>query len=468
MKQKFLHIFLPMVAAAATIILGTSCNDTTSKIGTSLIEDQTEVIMDSTFVITGKSVENLRIQSRTTKQVLGDIRADGYGEFRSDFVTQFMAASKLDTDNVPVENIDSLKLIMRIPKTNVVGDSLAPMGLQVFPLTKVLPAPIYSDFDPADYYDPSTPLATQYYKANVLEEGDTAQWMNSSYIFVKLPQELARKLYQTYLDNPASYSSPAAFTKEFPGFYIRHSFGSGNVVSIEQTVMRMYYHKNTVNAAGRDTTYRYTGYYYGVQPEIITNNIINYTISDKIQARLDKGENLLIAPAGRDVEINFPAKELISSYRDNAGKLSVINTVSFRIPVSEIENSYGINPPSSILLILSKDKDKFFIENDVNDDVTSFLGTYDSANKCYTFANMRSYMLDILGKEELKEEDYTFTVTPVSLVTTTEASTSYYYYGTSETVNAIVPYIGTPVMASLDLSKAKIILTYSKQTGNFQ
>lgn len=466
--MKHNSLIITICTAISILLLNSACNDAVNNIGSSLVKDQTEIVMDSIFILTGKSVENNRIQSRTTTQVLGNISAKGYGEFSSDFVTQFMAATKLDTDNVKPENIDSLKLIMRIPKAQVIGDSLAPMGFKIYPLTKKLPAPIYSDFDPAEYYDPAQPLISKVYKPNVLEEGDTAQWKTSTYIMANLPKQLGVDLFKMYLENPAAYASPAAFTEAFPGFYIKHSYGSGNVVKIEQTVMRMYYHKNSVNAAGRDTTIRYTGYYYGVQPEVITNNIISYNMAPELRKRLDKGENLIVAPAGRDVEMTFPALDVIKSYKEKAGKLSVINTLTMKIPVESIKNDYNINPPASILMILSKDKDKFFIENDVNNDVTSFIGTYDQTNQCYSFQGLRSYLLDLLDKEEIKPEDYTFTITPVSLVTTTEASTYYYYYGTTETVNAIVPYIGVPVMANLNLKEAKIILTFSKQNGNFQ
>lgn len=466
-KMKKTAIFLNILSVIA-LILFPACNDGANGIGTSLVKDQTEIIMDSVFILTGESVENNRIQSRTITQVLGNITAEGYGEFTSDFVTQFMAATKLDTDNVKVEDIDSLKLIMRIPKTAVIGDSLAPMGLQIYTLTKPLPSPIYSDFNPDEYYDSSKPVISQVYKSNVLEEGDTAQMRTSTYIFVNLPKKMGQDLYKMYLDNPATYATPSSFTKAFPGFYVKHNYGSGNVVKIEQTVMRMYYHKNSVNSAGRDTTIRYTGYYYGVQPEVVTNNIIRYRMADNLRQRLDKGENLLVAPAGRDVEMTFPALDVIKSYRDKAGKLSVINTLTMKIPVESIENNYGITPPSSILMILSKDKDKFFVDNDVNNDVTSFIGTYDATNRCYSFTGLRGYLVGLLAKEEIKPEDYTFTITPVSLVTTTEASTYYYYYGTTETVNAIVPYVGVPVMATLNLKEAKIILTFSKQNGNLQ
>ena len=45
------------------------------------------------------------------------------------------------------QNIDSLKLLMFVPKGSLVGDSLAPMGLEVYRLNKQLTAPIFSNFN---------------------------------------------------------------------------------------------------------------------------------------------------------------------------------------------------------------------------------------------------------------------------------------------------------------------------------
>ena len=186
-------------------------------------------------------------------------------------------------------------------------------------------------------------------------------------------------------------------------------------------------------------------------------------MATELQSLVNQGKNLIVAPAGRDIEIKFPTREIIASYHKNKGKLSLINTLSFKIPVEEIENNYGITAPPTVMLILSKDKDKFFVENELTDDVTSFVAEYDATNKCYTFAEMRKYIKDMLEKEIVTDEDLTFTITPVSLVTTQEASTSYYYYSSTERVNAVVPFINTPAMALLKLEESKIILTFSNQ-----
>ena len=135
MKPKYIATIL---LTAAVSLFFQSCEES-NNIGSSLVKDQMEIIVDSAFTVTGKSVINDHIQSRTITQVLGSINAGVYGSLNSEFVTQFMPAAKIDTTNVKVENIDSLKIIFRVPTEDIVGDSLIPMGLEIYPLIKRLP-----------------------------------------------------------------------------------------------------------------------------------------------------------------------------------------------------------------------------------------------------------------------------------------------------------------------------------------
>lgn len=449
----------------ATIFI--ACDDTTGNIGPSLIQDKMEVVMDSTYTITGRSVENRKIQSRTVTQLLGNIDARNYGTLTSSYVTQFMSASVIDTTNVTVADIDSIQLVLNIPNGDFVGDSIVPMGLRVYPLVKELPSPIYSDFDPTGYYDPERLLASKIYTYTNTGENDTVKTFSSRYVYATLPHHIAVDIYEAYRKNPGNFALPSLFVKNvFPGIYVETSFGSGRVMRIAQSSLRLHYQKHTTTSDGRDSTYATIGFYFATKPEVISNNIIRYDMAPQLTAMLDEGKNIIAAPAGRDIEIEFPVVKMMDYYRRNSGKLAVLNTLSFSIPVEPIANDYGIAPPPNVMMILSKDKDKFFIDNELTDDVTSFVAEYDRIKKCYTFNEMRNYIIKLLDKENVTPDDYTFTITPVSLVTTTEASTSYYYYSTSEHVNAIVPYINTPAMADLQLDNSKIIFTFTKQTSS--
>ncbi len=454
--------YIPCLVAA---LLFASC-DNSDNIGSSIIQDEISIIVDSAFVVNGHSVQNDHVQSRTITQLLGAIEAKGFGDLKSDFVTQFMPAARVDTTKVTAESIDSMKLYMSIPKNNgFIGDSLVPMGLEIYRLNRQLPYPIYSDFDPTDYYNPESLLSSKVYNCNALGRSDSVQALSYRDIEIDMPLDLARELFNLYKQNPDNYLIPSLFAKSFPGIYVKSTFGSGRVVKIGSTVMSMFYHINDKTETGKDTTYYYIGNYYAVSPEIITNNNISYNISTDLTARVAAGEKLIVAPVGLDVEITFPIREIIDSYRNDPRSLSVVNNLSFTIPAEEIENSYSIGIPPYLLMVLSKNKDTFFANNETTDNTYSFYATYNSTTNSYAFSDMRKYLTAMLAKDELNVEDYTFTLTPVTINTETSGS-SYYSAGTTY-ISSIVPYVETPVMTKLNFDDAKIILTYSKQTVNF-
>ncbi len=448
---------LLIIAAAAIATCFTACNND-STIGSSIVQDKIAIVIDSAYTLDGRVVENNAVQSRTVSQLIGRINAKGYGRLESDVVTQFMPASQFDTVRITPSQVDSLKLMMAVSLNNIVGDSVVPMGLDVYKLTRLLPSPIYSDFNPADYYDP-TPLASSIYNLSVAS-ADTIISANARYIEIKLPVEEGRRLYQEYIDNPATFTSPTAFARFFPGLYLKNSYGSGRIVNVTSTLMQMYYHYSYRNSQQRDTTVYRVGNYFAVTPEIITNNNISFLPAESIDKAIDKGEAIITAPTGTDYEITFPTQEIIAGYRAANSDLNVINSLSFSIPGETITNEFSIAPPQYLLMVLKSKKDKFFAENSLPDNISSFYAQYDSSTGLYSFGDMRSYILDMLDKESISADDCTFTITPVS--TTFETSSG--YYQTSQVLVGMAPYVAAPVMVRLRPDKAKIKFTYSSQT----
>ncbi|MCM1449111.1 MAG: DUF4270 domain-containing protein [Clostridiales bacterium] len=455
-KKNYLTVLLATAALA-------SC-DNSDEIGSSIISDDVEIVTASDFKVTGETVNNRKVQSRTITQLLGSINAGEYGSFYSDFVTQFMPSAKIDTAGVIV---DGLTLRMAIPRsTGYVGDTLIPMGLEVYELTKPLDYPIYSDFGTKvdGFYDSNKPIASKIYNFTNVGLDASTQALSYIEIPVEMPKKLAQRLFDIYKNNPEDYLIPSRFAEKFPGIYVKSSYGDGRVVKIGATLMTLDYHVDGKTDAGKDTTYNYVGNYYAVSPEIITNNNITYTMSNSLKEMKAQGDKLLVAPIGLDVEIDFPINEILDKYLQGAGKLSVINSLNFTLPVEEIENDYGIVPPPYVLMVRSDKKDEFFAKNNVTDNITSFLGTYNSTDKNYVFPDMRGYLRDRVQNGEATPSETKFTITPVTVNMETNSSSSYYYYGTTtSTVSSIVPYVETPVMTKILLDDAKIVLNYSKQ-----
>ncbi len=454
------YSFLTLLVTAVLCILG-SCTDS-SDIGTSLADEDLTIVVDSNFTLTATTVENPVVQSRTISQLIGVLDAPGFGYMTSDFVTQFMPSLGLDTVSMTVENIDSVKLFMQMARGSFSGDSLVPMGMEVYRLTRDLPYPIYSNFDPTGYYDP-TPVTSTIYTASTLDEPDSVKNQSTIVASMPLPLQMGRELYQAYLDNPAVFSDPARFAREvFKGFYVRSSYGAGRISDFGATSIRLYYHKRAYNAdSARWDTTRYVGDYFAVAPEVVVNNNIHFDISPELRQMVADGDQVLAAPAGLEMNIRFPAPEIIEAYNRYAGQNRILNSLTFKLPADSIANDFAIGPPPYVLMVLKKKKYEFFADNNITDNLTSFYATYDATNRCYNFSSMREYLLDLLAKESVTEDDYTFTICPVQVNTETSASNG--YYQTSYVVSSIVPYVSKPVMAKISPANAKIKLTFSAQ-----
>lgn len=459
-------LFVPILVGGFISAL-TSCDDDVSSTGSSLITDKSEIVIDSAFTASGKSVLAHSVQSRTITQLIGRLDAKGFGRLSSEVVTQFMPAMALDTVGTSADDILAMEMHLFYTPGSFTGDSLSPMGLRVFPLVKQLPSPIYSDFDPQGYYDVNKPWDTKIYTGNTIYS-DSLSGLSYRDITVALPLDFAKKFYNQYITNPQTFATPTAFAEFFPGLYIQNTFGDGRITNIEETRINVRFKRHstyTKNDTVYDTIYNITKAYMSVTPEVVTNNIIKLDMSTDLKAIAESGKSLLVAPVGYDVEMRFPLPEIIKSYKENAGKLSVINTLTMSIPVEKVENSYGIEPPQRVLIILKKDRDEFFAKNKLTDDKTSYLATYNSTTKTYSITGMRQYLLDMLAKETIEEEDYTFIITPVDVQT--EETNGSYYQEAQVYITAISPCVSGPVMAIIDVENAKIKLTYGKQSTIF-
>ena len=464
--------FINVLLASAALLCLFACTDET--IGVSITDSVSSIIEDSSFVITGQSVRNDRVQMRTSTKMLGSLHADGYGTLTAEAVTMWMPAVNIDTAGVKPEWIDSCRLKLRMPSTDgYTGDPLAPMRLSVYRLNKVLPSPIFSDFDPTGYYDSSDLLATESYSptSGWLEIGTsyasgTAQNDTVRVISVPMPVELGRELFNAYMADPSKFASPKAFADVFPGIYITNTYGSGHVLNIKATELDVYYRQHVQLTDTTDTIYPAQAQsYLASTPEVVSNNIIHFNIDDAITQMVNSGEAMIVAPAGYEVQVRFPIQDIIDKYQANVGaSQSVINSLSLELPVSVPVTQYNIQPPDYLLMVKTSKKDQFINGDSLTNNKDSFYAIYDSASKKYTFSGLRNYILNIINNQGgiATEDDFNFTITPVD-VTNYVYSSGYYYGQPTTTVTKISPMVSRPAIARLLLDKAKIKITYSKQ-----
>lgn len=457
--------------AAAAVMMLPACEDETSKIGASLDENEVTILVDSTFNVTGKTVEYTDFDPRNSVSLLGRINVPEYGDLRCSFMAQMLSASQLNVpDSIDVERVDSMKLTLKVPRGSLTGDSLAPQQMRVYRLAKPIEANHDGKYNPAEYYNPADLLGSKSFTISALSQNDSL-FNKAKYIDISIPlkKDFARQVFTDYRTNPSIFAWPSSFVKYFPGIFVESSFGAGCIANVSKAQATIYYYRlKEVSVKVDSVTYKTDVRHqkdsttvFATAPEVISVNNIDLNIADNIRSRVAAGENILLTPAGYNIDMRFPLPEIIEKYTQGVNAMTVIDNLTFSIPASTIDNDFGITVPPNLLMVPTSKLNEFFAENKIPDGETSFWATYSSATGEYTFDSMRNYFrYAIEHPEEVTEDYYNFTLVPVDL------EIQYKYVGYNQTEPIVVgctPYVTHPTMARVHLDRAKVRFTYSRQ-----
>ena len=451
-----------------------SCEDETPTVGSVIAAGEVEISIDTFYFDLGaKAYEMENFDSKTGNLMVGSIQNPDYGVLTCSFVSRFMCSPNLLVADslLNPERVDSCKLILGAQRGNIIGDSLAPQRLTVFPLTKQLPSNIANTFNPEGYFDPSNPLASRSYTLSAISEKDSAFFYNSFVeLTVDLPVDFGKTIFKKYIEEPEIFQWPQTMAEKFlPGIYVQHSFGNGCIANITSAYVAVFYYnlETTTTVVDKDTItgVKHVGnvaFPFTISPEVLSSNNISYVPSEKVKKKneLNDGDVVITTPGGYFTRFQFPAGPIIDRYYEKETHLSSVNDMILYIPAEAFDDSSGITEAETLLLVKTSEYENFFNQNKTPDNQVAFTGVYDSVNKRYYFTTMRSYFLDLLKKETLDPEDLDFTIIPVEIQTETVPN----YYGDASTyVTKCVPYTSRPTMTLLKTSEAIVTFSFSTQ-----
>lgn len=464
---KFIAITIGCLALIA-------CEDEISTIGSSLNATNIEITVDSTFVkLSGKSVFTDSILGRTTDPLLGTLTVNNYGTLRTGYLTQFMPSLNIDTLNVTPSTLDSIKLYLNYYDSDLTGDSLAPMVLDVYRLDKTIKGPLYTNINPNDYYSTDNLIASCTFGSTTegfIDNNNSTDNKKVTYkrIGVDLPLSLGEEIFNEYKKDPNVFAMPSEFAKFFPGVYMDISYGNGRVVNIKGIFMTMYY--RAIDSTGKIDTLSYT--YLGVTPEVHSINHFTLVPDETLKQNVEIGNTqkdhvYVQAPIGYMPIIHFPTQNIIDKYNEKMSEThkiqNILNSLAFTIP-AVVEEGAKLSPPEHLLFIRASQVKDFFEQKLLPDDISTIYATYDKANKVYNFGNISSYIRSVMQREDptVTEDDETIALIPVQILSETSSN----YYNTTTSVTSVTPYCASPAFVKLDLNEAKIKITYTTQKAN--
>lgn len=478
-----------LIPAALALVAGVwqACDDDVSQIGSSISSGEVNIKIDSLeYDLLARAVDNKSFDARSGTMLMGNIDIPQYGSLACSFVTRLMPISQFpDSMTVSaqkfeefINRIDSCSMQLYFIRGNITGDSLAPQKATVYRLNKQLPNNINNDYNPAGSYDPSSPLGSKSYTLANAGAPDKS-YLQAKYHQLNIPlgKDFAVEIYRKYQADPTIFQWPQSFAKFIPGLYVENTFGKGAVAIYNNLTLNAYFYtvasryktdsdgNNIKDDSGNYVTESYhrkdSLVLCSSAPEVLSSNRIAYKPSKALIDRVNSGEAIITTPGGYTVDITFPARDIIRKYKEDDFNISIVSGLSMTIPADTVKNDFGITGAPYLLLIKSSEVEKFFAKNTIPDNKTSFYSEYNSTIGGYRFTGLREYLLTLLDKEEITDEDVNFSLIPV-MITTETTSSSYYSQGTTYTTGC-TPFTTRPTMTKLDTKKAQIVFTFSSQ-----
>ncbi len=429
-----------MIAGIAMMTIAiSSCDEDTLTLGDTLTNniDKFQTV-SQTYQVKTRTIKTDSVLARTIYNYLGKIKDPETGSYvTSDYMTQFNIlesqssavfppTSMIAKDESGNPYVDSC--VIRIMINSYQGDSLAAMKMQMSELDKPVPknAKYYSNFDPEKegYLRTVNPLKkSKLYAVSDLTQSDSLRNVLRGsgyyqYITIPLNQSYTDKngttyeghdsskkrgsgfgnyLLRNYYNHPEYYKNSTTFAYNLcPGFYFKSTDGLGNMMEVANTQIIVYYHFTR-----NDSTINATRAIVSTDEVLQTNHITNDKNSIAKLEAIDTC-TFLKTPSGLFTEVELPIdsikwlrKDGVSHENDTIMQAKVIFQ---QYKTDKALSNKLLEAPSDLLLVPRDSLYTFFESNSIPNNISTYMATYNSTQKSYTYSTLSSLVDNIYSK----------------------------------------------------------------------
>ena len=442
-------------ALLLAILTFVGCDDNTGSLGMDMLPsaDGLSAHMQQFDVVT-ESVKAKNVFSKTSKGYIGRFTDPEFGYYESSFLTELNCT---DNYHFPVEvykpdneeNPTKATGVMvedKITKVNLVlyysswfGDSLNACRLSAYELdqkkwmeAKKEPEKIqFTDFKINRFkgdlmarksysaFDASVPdsvrnavdsYGNKTFYPNVTLSLDTEKYGNR---ILKLNRD-----YQAGKNH--AFDNAETFIREvLPGVLIQNDFGDGTILYIDrvdlQMQFRFYYTdsktglklkkkvKDENGEIGSDSIgYGWTTAFASTK-EVIQANSFSADADKKLEDKLkEKDCTYIKSPAGIFTQATLPYKQIYEELKNDT-----LNSVKLTFTNYHQKDDYAfsMSTPNNVLLVRKTDYEKFFTENQLPDNITSYVVAHNNqAVNQYTFSNLARLVTTCINEKNAAQQ----------------------------------------------------------------
>ena len=403
-----------ILASLSVCLMFIACDDTITRVGLGIQPEGDKIsVYDDTIYISASTIKTDSVYAKSIVGYLGEYYDPDYGSIKAGYASQFYPAIGFKTDSLETGKIDSIRLNLYF-KTWV-GDSLAPMEVTVYPINKPLEKHYYTNINPADFCDMENPIVRTGYVAHnsIISDSLINTGLYPKAISIPLPQEMGQAfLEEAQKPEPNAFSSVENFIEYFPGFYLKSSFGTGCMLSVDYTWINIYYKRyyTYTNSSNNDTTVLISDHaQFQVTKEVMQMNTIESDYNEALM-QPNKGNTFIKSPNGVFTKLSIPLDEIKEKIGDR--KFSGV-TLSLKA-VEKNSWKYALNFPgmgiigttttAAKLLLIEPDSVKnFFEKQSLANNYTSYTTTFSETTYSYTFSNISNLIQNVIDNAPEKD-----------------------------------------------------------------
>ncbi len=427
-----------------------ACDDTTNTLGMGMLPDSDAIAAHTmTFEVTTQSVAADAVYAKTAIGYVGKFTDPEFGDYTSSFLTELNCTEDFKFSDILPDvyeeyyDGDTLKgrgtlvddkvagVRLIVYYNDWFGDSLNACRMSIYELNDQWVQERhdenmryrYTDIDAEKYkgrllgrkaytaYDPSVPDSIR----NATDSNGNRTY--SPALVFDLDTEIGEnimELNRAYERGENNYFDDADhfIDNVFKGVYVKNDFGDGTILYVERVDLEFQYRFHYVDSLGvalkkkvndengnigDDSIYIARQSLFASTKEVIQAN--QFANSERLIAKAnEKNWTYIKSPAGIFTEATLPYDSIYQQLSNDT-----LNAVKLTFTNYEDRNSQAFNmdAPSNVLLIRKQDVKSFFEENQINDNLTSFVATHNSSGvNQYYFPNIARLVTTCINEKK--------------------------------------------------------------------